>query len=99
VGDKQLAFYHFLTGFIGYCRLWLAHHERRTEQSVVPGRPLEQPKSTSFLRVVARYVALSFLRMRRMTKRRHLYEICFTRNQRTGNLYVTDIVNSCWGSF
>jgi hypothetical protein len=98
VGGKRLAYYHFLTGFIGYCKLWLEAHRRGTESSIDARRFLGKVTRTSAVEAAVRRVARSFLRMRRVTKRRAFYEVCFRRSPHTGNLYVTDIVNSCWGS-
>ena len=98
VGGKRLAYYHLLTGFIGYSELWLEAHRRGTESSVDSRHFLRNLRRTSSVKAAVRYVARSLLKMRRMTKRRAFYEACFTKNPNTGNLYVTDIVNSCWGS-
>jgi hypothetical protein len=98
IGRKPLAYYHFLTGFIKYCDVWLDSYTKGAEQSLDSAEFLGKLKRTSALRTAARYVALSLLKLRRVTKRRYMYEPCFTRNPQTGNLFVTDIVNSCWGS-
>jgi hypothetical protein len=99
VGQKPLAYLHFQAGFIRYVNLWFAHERKGTQDSIDAAQFIGKLRQVSRLESIIRYVAVSLLRLRRMTSRRSTYEACFARNPATGNLYVTDIVNSCWGSF
>jgi hypothetical protein len=95
-GDRDLAYFHFQDGFNRYSAQWLD----------CARAGLERPRADAFLTRVtrvsppgqfARRVAKS-LGIRRIQQRRAVYDEVFGRNAATGNLYVTDIVNSCWRS-
>lgn len=95
VGGKRMALYHFQTDFSRYCSQWLQldrvrlggwaevlrlHAEKR--RLSVPGQVMGK--------------ALELVMRRKNLTKRAVYEGVFRKNRRTGNLYINDIVNSCW---
>lgn len=98
VGRKPLAYLHFQAGFVRYANLWFANQRKGTQNSIDTVNFIGKMRQVSRIRSLIRYLAVSLLGLRRMISRRSTYEACFTRNPATGNHYVTDIVNSCWGS-
>ncbi len=95
VGQKQVAFYHFQSNFTIYCHHWMLLHKmgldwltRTTKNNVTTRRVSLQG------RVIGRMVRL--LNHQKTISRREIYEMVFQKNPKSGNLYITDIVNSCW---
>jgi hypothetical protein len=93
VGGKRVPFYHFQTDFAIYCRNWLYLTrlgqgwlaEKMRFNSKSRRQPLPAKFATKILDVLNKKMC-----------RRKVYEVVFQRNPRTGNHYITDIVNSCW---
>lgn len=93
VGDKRIALYHFQKSFTGYCRTW------RLLNSLSLGKvaPLLKPagsarRNSSLVSAAGQLTDMLNLRV----SRRVVYEFAFQRNRLSGNLNITDILNSCW---
>lgn len=93
VGDKRVAFYHFQNDFAKYCRTW----QQFSRVGLSRVAPLLRPagagrRSSGLVAAAGELVDL----LNRRVSRRAVYEAVFSKNPATGNLYITDIVNSCW---
>lgn len=93
IGEKRLAFYHFQGDFAKYCRMW----QQFTRFGMGGGTSLLKlagpgRRNSSLVDAAGKLIDLA----NRKVSRRAVYEFAFQRNTATGNLNITDIVNSCW---
>jgi hypothetical protein len=96
VGQKKFAFIHFQNDFA-----WYAHCAYRLDQLGLGAMTplLANEKETGRRRFPARVIGQFLKRFDPGTRgygRDLAYAEVLARNSRTGNMYVTDIVNSCW---
>ena len=93
VGHKRVAMYHFQSDFAKYCQAW--HLLSRCGMGGLASllKPAGLGRRNS--RLVAAVGKLLDTTQRRIS-RRAVCEAAFRTNPVTGNLYITDIVNSCW---
>lgn len=93
IGEKRIAFYHFQSDFAKYCRTW----QQFTRFGLGSVASLLKPagsgrRNSSVVAAAGQLVDL----VNRRVNRRAVYEFAFQGNPATGNLNITDIVNSCW---
>lgn len=93
IDSKRVAMYHFQSDFAKYCRMWqqFARFGMGGGASLLklagPGR-----RNSSLVDAAGKLLDLA----NRKVSRRAVYEFAFQCNPATGNLNITDIVNSCW---
>lgn len=93
IDDKRLAFYHFQKDFTGYCRIWQQLNRFGMSSVTSILKPAGSGRrNSSLVGATGRLVDLLNCRARRS----NVYEFAFQSNPHTGNLNITDIVNSCW---
>jgi len=93
VGSKSLALYHFQTNFALYCHTWmqLSHVGMQSLAALV--KPTgNSRKNSKLLDLTGR----TFDFVNKPVNRCAAYQNVSRINPRTGNRYITDIVNSCW---
>ena len=95
VGQKQIAFYHFQSNFTGYCHSWMLLYKMGLGWLAKTTKENVSTRHKSLHgRVIRRMARL--LNHQKTFSRREIYEMVFQKNPKSGNLYITDIVNSCW---
>lgn len=96
VGNKQIAFYHFQSNFTVYCFDWMILNKAGlTWMGNVFKKDGKLDRSRLPLSRLYRFVLRRFLRVP-YNNRLQIYEMVFQRNPKSGNFFITDIVNSCW---
>jgi len=93
IGEKRLAFYHFQNDFARYCRIWQQFSNFGMGSVASLLKPAGAGRRNYFLASAAGRLADM---MNSRVSRRAVYEFSFQSNPSTGNLNITDIVNSCW---
>jgi hypothetical protein len=93
VGGKCVPFYHFQTDFAIYCRNWLYLSNLRQDWLAAKMRFNSKSRQQPLL---AKFATRILDVLNKKMCRRKVYEAVFQKNPTTGNLYITDIVNSCW---
>ena len=94
VGEKQIPFYHFQSDFAIFCGHWLLLDKFGLSSLSTTGHL--RTGIESFLGKIMIMKALRYLN-RGQIKKLEIQEAVFQENPRTGNLYITDITNRCWG--
>lgn len=95
VGDKKVAFYHFQMNFARYSLQWMQLHKIGMEQLAPKVRGNPENNYLPLLGIIIAR-AIKYLNWQKDKNRQDIYDMVFKKNPHTGNLYITDIVNSCW---
>lgn len=95
VAHKQVAYYHFQSDFTRYCQQWMRWYRRGCEQKLIPAMIVAETKHGTWLGTAIERLKHR-LKPHDGESRRTVYETVFRSNPRTGNLLITDIVNSRW---
>ncbi len=95
VGHKQIPFVHFQSSFTQYCYRWLRFQESGCGEIPSPFKVAAEANEMTLLRRTTLRLART-LNLQSGQTRAAVYSRAFQRNRQSGNLQITDIINSCW---
>ncbi len=95
VGHKQIPFIHFQNDFSWYCYLWkMLDKFNLNHMNKIIIRDIS--RNMSFPGKVFSYIMKILAKLKKNYSRRNICDFVFQYNNKTGNLFITDIVNSLW---